>query len=77
MLGYPVISLTEPWAHQRFEAKTLLGDNPDPELAKSLFPERKPVTAQTPPTFIFQTNADTTVPAENSVTITSRFAKPG
>ena len=65
ILGYPVISMTEPWTHQGSK-KNLLGDNPDPELAKSLSGENA-VTAQTPPTFIFQTNADTTVPAENSV----------
>jgi dipeptidyl aminopeptidase/acylaminoacyl peptidase len=44
----------------------LLGDNPDPELAKSLSGEQA-VIPQTPPTFIFQTNEDTTVPAENAV----------
>jgi len=65
ILGYPVISMTQPWTHQGSK-KNLLGDNPDPELAKSLSGENA-VTAQTPPTFIFQTNADTTVPAENSV----------
>ena len=65
VLGYPVISLVATWTHQGSK-KNLLGDNPDPELAKSLSGELA-VTAQTPPTFIFQTNADTTVPAENSV----------
>jgi len=65
VLGYPVISMTAPWTHQGSK-KSLLGENPDPELAKSLSGENA-VTAQTPPTFIFQTNADTTVPAENSV----------
>lgn len=65
ILGYPVISMTESWTHQGSK-KNLLGDNPDPELAKSLSGENA-VTAQTPPTFIFQTNADTTVPAENSL----------
>jgi acetyl esterase/lipase len=65
VLGYPVISLVAPWTHQG-SRKNLLGDNPDPELAKSLSAENA-VTAQTPPTFIFQTNADTTVPAENSI----------
>ncbi|HVW86629.1 MAG TPA: alpha/beta hydrolase, partial [Bryobacteraceae bacterium] len=65
VLGYPVISLVAPWTHQGSK-KNLLGENPDPELAKSLSGENA-VTAQTPPTFIFQTNADTTVPAENSV----------
>jgi acetyl esterase/lipase len=65
VLGYPVISLVAPWTHQG-SRKNLLGDHPDPELARSLSGENA-VTAQTPPTFIFQTNADTTVPAENAI----------
>ena len=65
ILGYPVISMSESWTHQGSK-RSLLGDSPDPELAKSLSGENS-VTPQTPPTFIFQTNADTTVPAENSV----------
>src|SRR5579883_784173 len=65
VLGYPVISMTEKWTHPGSK-NSLLGSNPDPELAKSLSGENA-VTKETPPTFIFQTNADTTVPAENSV----------
>jgi acetyl esterase/lipase len=65
VLGYPVVSMTAPWTHMGSK-RALLGDNPDPELAKSLSGENA-VTARTPITFIFQTNADTTVPAENSV----------
>ena len=65
ILGYPVISLTEAWTHQGSRTN-LLGANPDPALTKSLSGENA-VTSETPPTFIFQTNADTTVPAENSV----------
>ena len=65
ILGYPVISMIEPWTHQGSKTN-LLGANADPELARSLSGEQA-VTKETPPTFIFQTNADTTVPAENSV----------
>jgi acetyl esterase/lipase len=65
VLGYPVISMVESWTHQGSK-NSLLGANPDPELARSLSGELS-VTKETPPTFIFQTNADTTVPAENSV----------
>ncbi len=65
ILGYPVISMIEPWTHQGSK-NSLLGNNADAELAKSLSGEQS-VTKETPPTFIFQTNADTTVPAENSV----------
>jgi acetyl esterase/lipase len=65
VLGYPVISMTEAWTHQGSKTK-LLGTSPEPEVAKSLSGEQA-VTKETPTTFIFQTNADTTVPAENSV----------
>jgi len=65
VLGYPVISMVEPWTH-RGSRTNLLGETPDPAVAKSLSGEQA-VTPQTPPTFIFQTNEDTVVPAENAV----------
>jgi acetyl esterase/lipase len=65
ILAYPVISMTEPWTHQGSKTN-LLGENPPAELARSLSADLA-VTPQTPPTFLFQTNADTTVPAENAV----------
>jgi len=65
ILGYPVISMVEPWTHP-LSRTNLLGENPDPGLARKLSGEQA-VTKETPPTFIFQTSADTTVPAENSV----------
>jgi acetyl esterase/lipase len=65
ILAYPVISLTEPWTHQ-VSKTNLLGANALPELASRLSADLS-VTPETPPTFIFQTNADTSVPAENSV----------
>lgn len=65
ILGYPVISMTEPWTHAGSRT-ALLGANPDPQLAASLSGE-KSVIKNTPPTFIFQTNEDATVPAENAV----------
>jgi acetyl esterase/lipase len=65
VLGYPVISMTAAWTHKG-SRRNLLGDDPDPELAKRLSGELA-VTKDTPPTFIFQTNEDTTVPAENAV----------
>jgi acetyl esterase/lipase len=65
VLGYPVISMTEPWTH--LGSKTnLLGDHPDPDSARKLSGEDA-VTKDTPPTFIFQTNEDRTVTAENSL----------
>jgi acetyl esterase/lipase len=65
ILGYPVISMTEPWTHAGSRT-ALLGANPDPQLAANLSGE-KAVTKDTPATFVFQTNEDTTVPAENAV----------
>jgi acetyl esterase/lipase len=65
ILCYPVISMTSEFTHKG-SRKNLLGDNPDPALAEQLSNEKQ-VTAETPSAFIFQTNADTTVPAENSV----------
>jgi acetyl esterase/lipase len=65
VLGYPVISMTAPWTHPGSKSN-LLGDAPDPDLARRLSGEHA-VTKDTPPTFIFQTNEDRTVPAENSL----------
>ena len=65
ILAYPVISLIEPWTHQGSKTN-LLGDAPDAALARSLSSETQ-VTASTPPTFIYHTNADTVVPVENAV----------
>jgi acetyl esterase/lipase len=65
VLGYPVISMTAPWTHQG-SRRNLLGDPPDADLASKLSGE-KAVTRDTPPTFIFQTNQDPAVPAENAV----------
>jgi acetyl esterase/lipase len=75
ILGYPVISFVEPWTHQGSKTN-LLGEAPDPALARSLSSETQ-VTARTPPTFIYQTNADTTTPAENAVTYYLALRKAG
>jgi acetyl esterase/lipase len=64
VLGYPVVSMTEAWTHAGSRT-ALLGEHPDPALAQSLSGERA-VTSTTPPTFLFQTNEDKTVPAENA-----------
>lgn len=75
ILAYPVISMTEPWTHQGSKTN-LLGENPPAELARSLSADLA-VTPQTPPTFLFQTNADTTVPAENAVSYYLALRKAG
>ena len=65
ILGYPVISLSEPWTHQGSRTN-LLGENADPALARRLSTDTL-VSSRTPPTFLFHTNADTAVPVENSI----------
>ena len=75
VLGYPVISFTTPYAHQG-SLHNLLGDNPDPKLMQSLSNELQ-VTAQTPPTFLFHTTEDKTVPVENSVLFYLALRKAG
>jgi acetyl esterase/lipase len=75
VLGYPVISFTTAFTHKG-SLKNLLGEAPDPKLVESLSNELQ-VTGQTPPTFIFQTDADTVVPAENSVLFYLALRKAG
>jgi acetyl esterase/lipase len=65
VLAYPVISMLEAWTHAGSKAN-LLGQNPDPALVQRLSGEHA-VTKDTPATFIFQTNEDSVVPAENSL----------
>jgi acetyl esterase/lipase len=65
ILGYPVISFDAAIAHLG-SMRNLLGENPDQDTINLLSNELH-VTSDTPPTFIFHTTADTSVPAENSV----------
>ena len=65
ILGYPVITFESGVTHAG-SVRNLLGENPDPKLIELLSNELH-VTPQTPPTFLFHTNADTGVVAENSV----------
>jgi acetyl esterase/lipase len=65
VLCYPVISFTASYAHKG-SARNLLGENPDPELLKSLSNETQ-VTEKTPPTFIFHTQEDPGVPVQNAL----------
>ncbi len=75
ILGYPVIYFTGPYVHKG-SVRNLLGDNPDPKLLEDLSDELR-VTAQTPPTFLFTTSADTGVPAENSIAFYLALHKAG
>jgi acetyl esterase/lipase len=65
VLGYPVIASDIAVSHSG-SFRNLLGENPDRKLLEQLSPDLQ-VTPQTPPTFLFHTNADTAVVPENSV----------
>lgn len=75
ILCYPVISFTESYTHTG-SRKNLLGESPDPALVKNLSNETQ-VTKETPPTFIFQTTEDTSVPAENCIAFYLALHKAG
>jgi acetyl esterase/lipase len=75
VLIYAVISFNPPYVH-RGSLQALLGDQPDPKLVENLSNELQ-VTAQTPPTFLFHTSADRTVPAENSALFYLALRKAG
>jgi acetyl esterase/lipase len=74
ILGYPVVSFTS--NVHRGSMRMLLGDQPDPKLIENLSNELQ-VTAQTPPTFLFHTTSDQTVPVENSVMFYLALLKAG
>ena len=65
VLAYPVVTMLPPYVHKG-SRRALLGDHPDPRLVRYLSNELQ-VTPETPPTFLFSTDADTTVPCENSI----------
>jgi acetyl esterase/lipase len=65
VLSYPVISMQGADAHTG-SRKNLLGEPPDPALEQKLS-NQLGVNAQTPPTFLFATTNDPTVPIENSL----------
>ena len=62
---YPVISMIESYGHKG-SRKNLLGPNDNDDLARQVSTETR-VTDNTPPCFIFQTDEDTVVPAENAI----------
>jgi acetyl esterase/lipase len=65
VLSYAVIALDTLYGH-RGSLENLLGGHPNPRLVRYVSSELH-VTRQTPPTFLFTTDADTTVPDENSI----------
>lgn len=75
VLGYAVLTLKDPWTHTG-SRKGLLGEHPDSALVERLSGENA-VTPQTPPTFVFTTNDDKLVPAENSLLYIMALRKAG
>lgn len=73
ILMYPVITMDDPHAHTG-SRKNLLGDNPTPELLL-LASMEKQVTATTPPTLLIHTQADQSVPVENSILFYQALAR--
>jgi len=74
ILLYPVITMGE-FTHAGSK-KYLLGENSSPELIK-LYSNELQVTKETPPTFIFHTMTDATVPVENAMLFASALRKNG
>ena len=75
ILAYPVISMKDGVGHAG-SRHNLLGAEPSAELIESVSLETQ-VRPDTPPTFIFQTDADTVVAAENSILFYSALRKAG
>ena len=75
ILCYPVIAFDEPYTHKGSQ-HNLLGKDAPPELVQK-FSSEKQVTADTPPTFLFQTDEDKVVPAENAIMFYLALRKAG
>lgn len=75
ILCYPVIAFGEPYTHKGSQ-RNLIGENPPAELVIGLSNEKQ-VTTNTPPTFLFHTDEDPTVPPENSLVFYEALHKAG
>ncbi len=75
VLAYPVITMGQASTNKGSQ-ENLLGEHPSQELLDALSTE-KHVTPKTPPTFLFHTDADDGVPAENSVLFYLALRKAG
>lgn len=74
ILIYPVITMGD--KTHAGSKKSLLGDNPSPQLIALLSNEEQ-VTKDTPPTFLVHTMTDTAVPVENSQMFAAALRKAG
>jgi len=75
ILAYPVITLEDPTAHKGSRLY-LLGPTPAQADVDAMSAEQH-VTAQTPPTFLFTTTDDHTVPVMNTVLFYEALVKAG
>jgi acetyl esterase/lipase len=75
ILSYPVITFEPPHAHEG-SRRALLGLDPDPALVTALSMETR-VTARTPPTFLWHTKDDASVPVQNSLAYTAALQRAG
>jgi acetyl esterase/lipase len=75
ILAYPVITMTSPYVHQG-SRRNLIGENADPARVEEMSAELQ-VTPDTPPTFLFSTTDDKTVPIANSVMFYQALVRAG
>ena len=75
VLAYPVITMEDPYVHKGSRLY-LLGEDPTQAEMEAMSAELH-VTAQTPPTFLFATTDDRTVPVMNSVLFYEALVKAG
>ncbi|MDB4721453.1 alpha/beta hydrolase [Verrucomicrobiales bacterium] len=75
ILAYPVISMAKGVTHEGSKMN-LLGKNAGKELLEKMSLENQ-VTAEVPPAFIFHTDQDRPVPAENSLRFVSSLRRAG
>ncbi|AFL87937.1 esterase/lipase [Terriglobus roseus DSM 18391] len=74
ILAYPVISF-DPAVMHAGSRKYLLGDKESDPTLIALLSDELQVTPQTPPTFLFSTSDDATVPVANSILFYSALVK--
>jgi acetyl esterase/lipase len=75
ILQYPVIFMEGPHVHAG-SRRSLLGQDPAPELVARMSTDRQ-VTAATPPTLLIHGADDTSVPLENSVAFHAALRRAG
>jgi len=75
ILGYPVITMEDPYVHKGSRT-FLLGNTPAQADVDAMSTELR-VTAQTPPTFLFSTTDDNAVPVMNSIMFYTALVKAG